>query len=85
MLSLLGRSETVHGFRSSFKTWASERTTFRDAVSEACLAHIEGDKVKAAYDRATFEQHRRELLEMWSVWCESTPGEATNVVALRSA
>ena len=85
MLALLGRSETVHGMRSSFKTWSSECTAFRDAVSEACLAHIEGDKVKAAYDRATFEQHRRELLAMWSDYCASTPGEATNVVTLRRA
>lgn len=81
-----GDKEVVtHGFRSTFKTWSSERTTFRDAVSESCLAHIEGDKVKAAYDRATFEQHRCELMEMWSAWCASTPGEAAKVVVLRSA
>jgi integrase len=86
MLALLGRSETVHGFRSTFKTWSSERTTFRDAVSEACLAHIEGDKVKAAYDRATFEQHRRELMELWSQYCASTPIDDSNkVVPLRAS
>jgi integrase len=70
MLRLLGRTETVHGTaRSSFKDWAVECTSFSDAVSESCLAHIEGDRVKAAYQRTRFDQMRRELLQLWSDYC----------------
>jgi hypothetical protein len=86
MLALLGRTETVHGFRSSFKDWASECTNFRDAVSEAALAHVSADKVKAAYERTTFEQQRRELMELWSRSLASPPIDtAKNVVPLRTA
>jgi integrase len=74
MLRLLGRTETVHGTaRSSFKDWASECTSFPDVVSEVALAHIEGDKVKAAYQRTKFEEMHRELLQLWSDYCGSVP------------
>lgn len=80
---------TCHGTaRASFKTWADETTAFRDAVSEACLAHIEGDKVKAAYARGEFEQYRVQLMQMWSAHCASSPAEAGDkdkVVMLRGA
>jgi hypothetical protein len=88
MLALAGYGDaTVHGTaRASFKTWADECTSFKDAVSEACLAHVEGNKVKAAYARGEFEQQRAELMEMWSQHCASSPADmANNVVSLRSA
>src|SRR5262245_32805955 len=63
MLGLAGYGDaTVHGTaRASSKTWCDECTTYKDAVSEAGLAHIEGDKVKAAYARREFEQQRAQL------------------------
>jgi integrase len=75
MLELAGYGDaTVHGTaRASFKTFADEATAFKDAVSEACLAHIEGDKVKAAYARGEFEQQRAQLMEEWSQHCASLP------------
>jgi integrase len=88
MLALAGYGDTtVHGSaRASFKTFADERTAFKDAVSEACLAHIEGDKTKAAYSRAEFEQQRAELMELWSRHCASPPIDtANNIVPLRMA
>ncbi len=51
LLRRMGRDVTVHGFRSTFKDWASERTNFPNEVSEAALAHVVGDKVEAAYRR----------------------------------
>jgi hypothetical protein len=86
MLVLAGHGDaTVHGTaRAGFKTWCDECTSFRDAVSEACLAHIEGDKVKAAYARGEFERQRRELMETWSRFCASRPvDDANKVVPLR--
>jgi integrase len=88
MLTLAGHGDaTVHGTaRAGFKTWADECTGFKDAVSEACLAHVEGDKVKAAYARGEFEQQRRELMEAWSRYCATPPIDTSNnIVPLRSA
>lgn len=57
---------TVHGFRSSFKDWASECTSFPDAVSEAALAHGDPDKVRAAYRRTDFRKLRADLMAAWA-------------------
>ena len=57
---------SVHGFRSAFKTWAVEATSFPDAVSEAALAHIDANKVRAAYSRTDFRQLRTELMAAWA-------------------
>jgi integrase len=65
-----GRDVTPHGFRSSFKDWASDCTNFRSEISEVALAHIEGDKVKAAYERTRFEELRRELMTAWANYCD---------------
>jgi len=61
---------TPHGFRSSFKDWASEVTAFPDFVSEAALAHISADKVRAAYARSDLFQKRREMMEAWADFIE---------------
>lgn len=68
-LDRLGMREqtTVHGLcRATFSTWAYETGAARPDVIEACLAHREADRVKAAYNRAQFTQERRALLEAWS-------------------
>ena len=72
---------TVHGFRSSFKDWASEATSYPNELSEAALAHITGDKVERAYRRGDALERRRELMEAWAQYCEPSP--AGNVVAMR--
>ena len=56
---------TPHGFRTSFKVWASENGV-RDEVSEAVLAHGDPDKVRAAYRRTTFLEDRRVAMQAWS-------------------
>jgi integrase len=67
---------TTHGFRSSFKDWASETTSFPDHLSEMALAHVSADKVRAAYARGDLFQKRRELMEAWAIHCESSPPAA---------
>ena len=78
---------TVHGFRSTFKDWARDRTRFENYVSEASLAHASGDKIEAAYARSAVLDKRRKLMEAWAKFCASDvavqPGN--KVVALRSA
>jgi integrase len=57
---------TAHGFRASFKTWASERTNFPRELIEAALAHVIGDQAEQAYARGDMMDRRRELMEHWA-------------------
>lgn len=74
MLKVLDRlgvrdQTTVHGLcRATFSTWANETGTARPDVIEAALAHEEGNRVRAAYNRANFTQERRALLGAWSAY-----------------
>nr|WP_313901432.1 integrase arm-type DNA-binding domain-containing protein [Methylobacterium sp. J-070] len=75
MLELLKRMDrgdlTVHGFRSSFKDWASETTHFPREVTEAALAHAIESKVEAAYRRGDLFAKRRELMDAWAAFAGS--------------
>jgi integrase len=57
---------TAHGFRSTFRDWAAERTDFQGEVAEAALAHVVGNKVEAAYRRGDLFEKRRALMEAWA-------------------
>lgn len=73
---------TVHGFRSTFKDWCAEQTSFPDHVSEMALAHISADKVRAAYQRGELLEKRRELSEAWARYCG---GDSGRIAKLRRA
>jgi integrase len=60
---------TVHGFRSTFRDWAAEKTNFTREVAEAALAHVVGDKVEAAYRRGDLFDKRRQLMNAWAKHC----------------
>ena len=61
---LSGRA-TVHGFRTSFKTWCMETTDTPWAVGEAALAHTLGNSTEQAYARSDLFERRRELMQTW--------------------
>jgi integrase len=88
LLSVLGRlgvrdRTTVHGLcRATFSTWANETAAARPDVVEACLAHQEVNLVRAAYNRARFNDERRVLLAAWAQFL-SMP--ATRVIPIRAA
>ena len=65
-----GEYGTPHGFRSAFKDWAAE-TGVRDEVSEAALAHVDRNRVRAAYRRTTFLDERRVVMERWTTFVSS--------------
>ena len=75
------KDATVHGFRSSFRDWASECTNFSNEVCEAALAHVIKDKAEAAYRRGDLFEKRRKLMEAWAVYC--TAPKAGKVIAFR--
>ena len=60
---------TVHGFRSAFRDWAGEQTSSPREVCEAALAHVNADKVEAAYLRSDLFERRRALLADWAGFC----------------
>ncbi|MDP2519027.1 tyrosine-type recombinase/integrase [Shimia thalassica] len=72
LVKTLGYDVDVHGFRTSFKTWAQERTNTPRDVSEAALAHTVKDKAEAAYARSDFFDKRRKLMERWAAHAEKT-------------
>ena len=74
---------TAHGFRSTFRDWCAEQTTFPSEVAEMALAHAVGDKVEAAYRRGDLFEKRRALAEAWAAY--SAGVDAKNVVLLKAA
>lgn len=73
---------TVHGFRSSFRDWAGDRTGFARETMEEALAHRVGDAAEQAYRRRTALEKRRDLMNAWADFC--TGAAATNVYQLRA-
>jgi integrase len=73
-------SVTVHGFRSAFRDWAAECTSFPNEVCEAALAHVIENKAEAAYRRGDLFDKRRKLMEAWAAYCTAT--KTGKVVAL---
>ena len=61
-----GIAAVPHGFRPSFRDWASERTNHPREVVEAALAHVVGNKVEAAYARSDPFERRRRLMDEWA-------------------
>jgi integrase len=72
---------TVHGFRSSFRDWAAERTNYANEVCEAALAHVIQNKAEAAYRRGDLFEKRRKPMDAWDAYC-TTPTTG-RVVAFR--
>jgi integrase len=86
MLELLrgmrGEGLTVHGFRSSFRDWAGDRTNFAREVIEAAMSHQIKDRAEAAYRRSAALGKRRQLMEAWARYCASPAKQSAEVVAL---
>lgn len=66
-----------HGFRSSFRDWAGEVSSFPREIAEAALAHVLESKVEAAYQRGDLLLKRRKLMEAWSTWCMAPSGRVS--------
>jgi integrase len=86
LLMLLRRMKqgdiTAHGFRSTFRDWAAERTTFAREVAEMALAHAIPDAVEAAYRRGDLVDKRRKLMDAWAAYCAKIETDAGKVVTL---
>lgn len=84
VLRRMGRDDiTVHGFRSTFRDWAAEATSFPHEVCEHALAHKVGNAVERAYNRSDLFAKRSKLMEAWAQYC-NRPATSGGVVQMNS-
>jgi integrase len=76
---------TLHGFRSSFRDWAAEQTSFPSEVVEMALAHAVGNKVENAYRRTDLFERRRRLMDAWAEYCERPTSTSAEVIPIRAS
>ncbi len=73
LLRAMGRGHvTTHGFRSTFRDWAAEKTSFPRELAEKALAHLVGDETERAYQRGDLFEKRRKLMDAWAAYCAKT-------------
>ena len=75
----LGFEADIHGFRTSFRTWAQEKTNFAREVAEAALAHTIKDKAEAAYARSDMFEKRRKMMEAWAGYLAQDAGKVVKI------
>lgn len=78
-LNALGEVGRVHGFRTSFRTWAQDMDVSYD-VAETTLGHVIGGKIERTYARSDLLDQRRVLMEKWGAFVSGQPAQ---VVKLR--
>ena len=71
----------LHGFRSTFRDWAAERTSYPGDMAEMALAHTIGDKVEAAYRRGDMIEKRRRMMDDWAAFC-ALPAASGEVIPM---
>jgi integrase len=74
---------TVHGFRSGFRDWSAECTSYAHEVAEMALAHTIENKVERAYRRGDLFDKRRRLMDDWATYCDTIPAAGVNVTPIR--
>jgi integrase len=79
----LGIDATVHGMRSTFRDWASERTAYPHEVCEMALAHTIRNQAEAAYRRGDLIEKRRNLMEDWLKFCEAAADTSGAVIPFK--
>jgi integrase len=84
LLKRMGRTDiTVHGFRSTFRDWVAEKTSYPNIVAEMALAHVIDNKVEAAYRRGDLFAKRARLMAEWARYC-TTPQRDATVTPIRA-
>jgi integrase len=73
---------TAHGFRSSFRDWAGERTSFAREIAEKALAHLVGDESERSYARGDLFDKRRALMVAWADFIATPPATGATVTSI---
>jgi integrase len=69
---------TVHGFRASFRTWGAEKTNYSHEVLERALSHVDGNQLRAAYQRSDLFDERKRLTADWAAHCNRLMAKQTS-------
>ena len=85
LLRRMDVAATVHGFRSTFRDWAAERTGYAHEVAEMALAHTIESAVERAYRRGDLFAKRRRLMADWATYCASDGAAGAKVSPIRRA
>jgi integrase len=80
-LKHMGADVTVHGFRSTFRDWAGDHTTFPRELAEAALSHLVGDEAERAYRRSDALDRRRGMMVAWERYCLQGPSNVVQLLA----
>jgi len=73
-----------HGFRSTFRDWGAEQTSYPDEIRKAASGHTVGDSVQQAYQRTDLLEKRRRMMDDWAKFLDqASASSSTKVVALR--
>ena len=83
VLRRMGVPAVPHGFRSTFRDWAAERTNYPRDVAEMALAHAIGDKVEAAYRRGDLFDKRARMMADWAKFL-ARPEAKGRVIGMQS-
>ena len=81
LLRDLGIAAAVHGFRTSFRTWAAERTNTPREIAELALAHAVGSTVERAYSRSDLPDKRRTLMNKWAAYLTQSTADVVRLHA----
>jgi integrase len=76
-----GRTAVAHGFRASFRDWASENGYSRD-YAERALAHTISNQTEAAYHRTDLLEQRRGMMEAWAQYVCGMGDQGDNIVSI---
>lgn len=79
----MGLDAVPHGFRSTFRDWVSERTSYPSDVAEMALAHTIANKTEAAYRRGDLFAKRAQMMQAWAEFCERDSSAIGQVVQLK--
>lgn len=82
LLRRMGVAVTAHGFRSTFRDWAGDRTHHQRETIEAALAHVVENRTEAAYRRSDALEKRRALMQAWADYCAQRSDDEEKVVQL---
>lgn len=85
LVAVMRRMEVAavpHGFRSTFRDWAAERTNYPREVAEMALAHVIANKVEAAYRRGDLFDKRRRMMDDWAAFCATVEKKGANVTPI---
>lgn len=85
VLRRMGVPVTVHGFRSTFRTWGADKTKFQREILEVALSHTVGDEVEKAYQRGEMLDKRRRVMDAWAAYLTMPSTKAGTVHPIRGA